>query len=763
MVMTGTHDPVLVCISILIAIAASYTALDLAGRIRASEGRLRQIWLATAAIAMGGGIWAMHFVAMLAFRMPGMEVGYDVEFTLLSLFVAMFVTGAGFALMSRPKGSLALLIAAGAFMGLGVVAMHYIGMAAMRMAGAVSYDPLWLMISVVIAVVAATAALWLASRDRHQIERVGAAALMGIAIAGMHFAGMRAAVFRSLPDAHMAGTTGASQPMMAMGVSTAAFLILFLALVAAMFDRRFALLAQREADALRQSEERFRSLYRGTPLPLHSLDRDGCIENVSDTWLDLMGYRREEVTGRPFANILTEASARQLLQRDWPQLLREGVLESRDYRGVTKGGAFLDLIFAAKVECDGAGNFLHVVGGLTDVTGRKQAEEALRQAQKLEAIGQLTGGIAHDFNNLLAVILGALELLRKRLPDDPRAATLLENAIGGVERGAALTQRLLTFARRQDLRPEPVAVPELVRSMTSLLQRSLGPAIRVETHFPLELPAVLVDAHQLEMALVNLAVNARDAMPDGGTIDISATELAIVRGELAALPAGHYVKLVLADTGSGMDEETLARASDPFFTTKGPGKGTGLGLSMVQGLAAQSGGQLVLRSELGRGTVAELYLLAAEQARKQLPPSAAPAEAPVAISPMTILVVDDDALVLANTAAMLEDLRHKVITATGGQQAFDHLRQSKLIEMMITDQLMPGMTGLELIAITREAWPHIPILLVTGLVDIDREAVQHVRILPKPFTQGALARTLRDMTMSAPVVSMTRGRSNKAS
>jgi PAS domain S-box-containing protein len=756
MIMSSTHDPVLVCISILIAVAASYTALDLAGRIRASEGWLRRVWLATAAVAMGGGIWAMHFVAMLAFRMPGMQLGYHFGLTLLSFLVAVVVTGAGFAVMSRARGALMLLGAAGAFMGLGIVAMHYIGMAAMQMAATLSYHPLWLGISVVVAGGAATAALWLASRDRHPAERVGAAVLMGIAIAGMHFSGMRAAIFTMLPGAHLAEAPSVSQTTLAVSVSMAAFLILFLALVAAMFDRRFALLAQREAEALRRSEEQFRALYRGTPLPLHALDPEGRIEHVSDAWIELLGYAREEVVGRPLINFLTEASARQLIQHDWPELLAAGALEQRDYRIVTKSGAFLDVVSAARVERDATGGFVHVVGGLTDVTDRKRAEEALRQAQKLEAIGQLTGGIAHDFNNLLTVILGNLELLRKRLPDDPKTRRLVESAFEGAQRGASLTQRLLAFARRQDLRPEPVAVTELVSGMTSLLQHSLGPMVRVETHFPLGLPPAQVDANQLEMALLNLAMNARDAMPDGGIIDISATERVIDGDEFADLPAGRYIKLVLSDTGFGMDEETLARAIDPFFTTKGVGKGTGLGLSMVQGLVAQSGGRLTLRSALGRGTVAELYLPIAEGSEQILPsPSLSP---PAPSRPLTVLAVDDDALVLANTAAMLEDLGHRVISALTANEALVRLRGGATVDLVVTDQLMPEMTGLELAAAIAEAWPRIPVLLVTGLVDFDVKAGKDIPILAKPFAQDDLAAAIRDVAASASVIQLKQRR-----
>ena len=756
MTIAGTNDTVLVILSVLIAIFASYTALDLAGRIHASYGWTQRIWLSAAAVAMGGGIWAMHFVAMLAFTMPGMTVGYDPALTLFSLLLAIAVTGAGFLIMERAPRSLAVIAAAGLVMGLGVVGMHYIGMAAMRMAADLSYDHLWVALSVLIAIGAATAALLLAARQSRQVERIGAAILMGIAIAGMHYTGMRAAIFTAHFGVDLTnGGSSVDQASLAVAVTVTTFLILFLALVAAMFDRHFAQLAHREAEALRASEERFRSLYRGTPLPLHSLDREGRIEQVSQTWLDLLGYREDEVVGRPLINFLTEESARRARQIDWPALIAEDRLDPCEYRVVTKQGEFRDVVSTFKVERDAGGAFLHVLGGLTDVSQRKQAEEALRQAQKIEAIGQLTGGIAHDFNNLLAVVMGNLELLQKRLPGDERMARLVESALEGAQRGAALTQRLLAFARRQDLRPAPVDVPALVRGMTDLLQRSLGPKVRVQTHFPLHLPPAQVDANQLEMALLNLAVNARDAMVDGGALDIGAEEVEAGAPLPEGLPSGRYVKLVLADTGQGMDPDTLTRASDPFFTTKGLGKGTGLGLSMVQGLAAQSGGKLVLKSALGRGTTVELYLPVAEHVTREIKQEQE-AMLSSAETLHTILVVDDDRLVLANTGAVLEDLGHEVSLATSGEEALAKLEKGLEVDLVVTDQLMPGMTGLQLLAAIHRKWPGLPCLLVSGFAEMTKEEAGQCPVLPKPFTQAQLAGAIGRIAASRKVVPLRR-------
>jgi signal transduction histidine kinase len=273
------------------------------------------------------------------------------------------------------------------------------------------------------------------------------------------------------------------------------------------------------------------------------------------------------VIGQSIRSFMTPESVAYSRSVTWPTLLERGEVLDAEFRLVTKSGAILDVLASARVESDDQGRFVRALCGLVDVTARKRAEEALRQTQKIEAVGALTGGVAHDFNNLLMAVLGSLELLRKRLPDDPRSRRLLENAVQGAERGAALTQRLLAFARKQDLKPEAVDVPELVRGMADLLQRAMGPMVRIDTHFPLGLPRAQVDANQLELALMNLVVNARDAMPGGGTITIAAEPETVKRGDGAGLSPGPYLCLSVSDTGQGMDEPTLARAMEPFFTT----------------------------------------------------------------------------------------------------------------------------------------------------------------------------------------------------
>ncbi|RKK03838.1 response regulator [Pseudoroseomonas wenyumeiae] len=372
---------------------------------------------------------------------------------------------------------------------------------------------------------------------------------------------------------------------------------------------------------------------------------------------------------------------------------------------------------------------------------REAAEQRVRQVQKMEAVGQLTGGIAHDFNNLLMAILGSMLLLRKRLPaGDDRALRLLDNAVQGAQRGASLTQRLLAFSRGQALKPDVVHIPELVRGMAELLRSSMGAIVQVETSFPPALAPAYVDANQLELALLNLAVNARDAMPEGGLLTISGRDDLVSAGQLTELPPGHYVVLSVIDNGEGMDEATLARCMEPFFTTKGVGKGTGLGLSMVYGLAAQSGGRLVLHSRQGEGTTAELWLPRAEarQAMAAQPNSALCEERTMPRTSCTVLLVDDDPLVLASTTTMLEDLGHAVVAATSGREAMDILRAGAKVDLVVTDQAMPGMTGLQLASQLQLLHSQMPVMLITGYADRTELTTATMPLLYKPFSQSAL-------------------------
>ncbi|MGY3532567.1 ATP-binding protein [Bradyrhizobium sp. USDA 4452] len=374
---------------------------------------------------------------------------------------------------------------------------------------------------------------------------------------------------------------------------------------------------------------------------------------------------------------------------------------------------------------------------MKEVAARERAQEQLRHAQKMEAIGQLTGGVAHDFNNLLMAVMGNLDLLRKRMLEDPRLRRLVDGALQGAERGASLTQRLLAFARQQDLRAVPVDLGALVRDMSELLERSLGPRIGLRLDIPDGLPAACVDTNQLELAVLNLAINARDAMPDGGVIEIRLAAFQS-KGDPALQP-GNYLRLSVIDSGTGMSPDVLKRAIEPFFSSKPVGKGTGLGLSMVHGLAVQLGGALQLSSAVGKGTTAALVLPVATAVPAVESP--APAAQKVKRSAV-ILLVDDDPLIAMSTMEMLEDLGHRVIGANSGPHALDILRSDQEIDLMMTDHVMPGMTGLELAAASREVRPHLVVLLATGYAELPDGTQLDLPRLAKPYHQDQLRERL---------------------
>ena len=333
----------------------------------------------------------------------------------------------------------------------------------------------------------------------------------------------------------------------------------------------------------------------------------------------------------------------------------------------------------------------------------------------------------------LMAVMGNLDLLRKRVPDDPRLHRLIDGALQGAERGASLTQRLLAFARQQDLKALPVDLGALIQGMIDLLERSLGPRIALRLDIPENLPPARVDANQLELAILNLAINSRDAMPDGGSIDIKVAECRS-SGD-ATLQPGNYLKVSVIDTGKGMTPDILKKAIEPFFSSKPLGKGTGLGLSMVHGLAVQLGGALQLTSTVGKGTTATLILPVATAA----PEAESPAHVAAKVNrSAVILFVDDDPLIAMSTMEMLEDLGHQVIGANSGLHALDIIRSEQPIDLMMTDHVMPGMTGIELAAASREVRPSLPILLATGYADLPEGAQLDLPRLAKPYHQDQL-------------------------
>ena len=412
---------------------------------------------------------------------------------------------------------------------------------------------------------------------------------------------------------------------------------------------------------------------------------------------------------------------------------------------------------------DASGRCLRVAGTAVEVTARKEAEEALRelnatlearvataiaereavqevlrQSQKMEAMGQLTGGVAHDFNNLLTPIVGSLDMLQRKGIGSEREQRLIAGAAESAERARTLVQRLLAFARRQPLQPVPVDIAKLVTGMGDLVSSTTGPQIKVVVDAPDGLPPAQADPNQLEMAILNLAVNARDAMPEGGTLRITASSEDAGDSRLASLKPGRYIRLSVADSGQGMAKETLARAVEPFFSTKGVGKGTGLGLSMVHGLASQLGGAMKIESRVGLGTNVELWLpegAAVPQTETVRP------EEPTVFAVGTALLVDDEEMVRMSTTSMLEELGYRVIEAETGETALQLIEDGVVIDLLVTDHLMPGMTGTELALAARSLRPGIPVLLVSGYAEIEGIDPSIPR-LTKPFRKDELSASL---------------------
>jgi PAS domain S-box-containing protein len=503
-------------------------------------------------------------------------------------------------------------------------------------------------------------------------------------------------------------------------------------------------LSERRAidEALRRSEERFRLLVQNvTDYAIYMLDTDGFVSSWNAGAQRFKGYTPDEIIGEHFSRFYEpEDQATGLPQRALATAAREGRFEAEGWRVRKDGNRFWANVVIDPIH-DDFGNLIGFTKITRDLTERMRAQQALAksqeqffQSQKLEAIGQLTGGVAHDFNNILAAIIGSLNLAQRRLAEGQDITRFFENAIQAAQRGATLTQRMLAFARKQELKLEPVDVVDCVRDMAELLGRTIGPGVNIKTEFPLAMPPVLADRAQLELAVMNLVVNARDAMPGGGDIVFGARQATSdTRDE-------RFVCLTVADQGEGMDAETLARATEPFFTTKGVGKGTGLGLSMVHGMVEQCGGRLSIRSEPGKGTCVEIWLPAAEMPVRAAQPELAISQT----RPLRILAVDDDPIVLLNTATVLADMGHEVIQADDGEAALAML-MSQPIDLLLTDYAMPRMSGGELVEKVAALQPDLKVIVLSGYADLPQGKSLSVYRLAKPFSDAELARAIADV------------------
>lgn len=478
-----------------------------------------------------------------------------------------------------------------------------------------------------------------------------------------------------------------------------------------------------------------------TDYAIYMLDPEGRIVSWNLGAQRIKGYEEAEVLNTHFSRFYTAQDQQSgLPQAGLRTAASTGRMEAEGLR-VRKDGSS----FWASVVIDAIydqGRLIGFAKVTRDVTERKAAEAQLRQALKMEAIGRFTGGVAHDFNNLLMAVLSSLELLRKRMPPDDRLRALVDTATRGAQRGASLTQRMMAFARQQELKTEAVDVGMLLTGLQGLLQQTVGVRIFLKLALAGNLPLIDTDPSQFETSVLNLVANARDAMPEGGAIQVSATVETAGPGRVAGLAAGTYVCVRVVDTGEGMDEQTLSRVVEPFFTTKGVGKGTGLGLAMVDGLVAQSGGKLVLHSAVGKGTTVEMWM---PVSKDESAACHAEARADADVGRLEILLVDDDPLVLDNASALLEDLGHHVTAVGGAQEAIDLLAaQTTAFDMVVSDYAMPGMNGVDLGLWVAQQRPELCFVLASGFADIPALPATMTR-LAKPYSQEDLRHLLHQL------------------
>lgn len=481
-----------------------------------------------------------------------------------------------------------------------------------------------------------------------------------------------------------------------------------------------------------------------------TIDQDGLITTVNPAATRLFGYPEAEFIGRNVHFLMPEPfhSAHDTYIHNYLATgARKIIGIGREVTGRRADGSVFPMHLAvSEFEIDGRRNF---TGIIHDLSAQKATEQALRQAQKMEAMGQLTGGIAHDFNNLLTVIIGNLEMLEGRLTTSSQKE-LASEALEAADLGARLTGRLLAFARRSLLEPEVVNLNDFVLGLTDMLHRTLGPTISLSNALTPRLWSTRIDSSQVESAIVNLAVNARDAMPDGGRLMIETSNVTVdeaLSGRLDGLAPGDYVRLSVADTGQGMTDDVRERAFEPFFTTKEKGRGTGLGLSMIYGFAQQSGGQAAIRSTPGKGTTVDIYL----PRHSSVAPGVSDGfDAALEAEGQTILVVEDDPRVRRLTVNRLDSLGYATLVAADAQEALSILHSGADVDLVFTDLVMPGgMSGYELARRLAANWPDLPVLLTSGYADelVRREpddAVARLKVLNKPYRQSELATAIAE-------------------
>ncbi len=1003
--MRHSYDAISVILSVIVAMLASFAALDLAGRVRSESGATRLGWIAGGGIVMGLGIWSMHFVGMLAFHLPVL-IWYDVPLMLLSVVVAIAASLLALLIISRPSLGLSRLVPGGVLMGVAIAGMHYIGMASVRADARLTFISSIVALSILIAIVASLAALWLAFRFRSFTTAKGvflkvfSAVVMGIAISGMHYTAMAAARFapgrpfsRSvhyiLPSGELGGAVVAS-----------AILIIVLALTGALVDRnmqaraaftrqlaeseqrtrlivdtaldavitmnaagrisgwnaqaermfgwsREEAVGQRMSDtiippqyrdahtrglkkfletgegpvlnkrieitalardkrefpvelaispaklgeewtfsafvrdlterkkaeeALRLGEQRYRELFEDIPVGLYRSTPEGVLIDANPAMILMLGYpdlesllatpattlyvdptdrlrwsgemdragvvrdfevqmRRadgaviwardtthakreadgkvvlyqgviEDITDRVEAERRLQSSERRLVQileavpigifvsdheghplfanagaqkilgkGAVPGLAVAGLAETYkvylagtdqlypverlpliralsgetsavDDMEIRQGGLVISLNVQGAPILDNEGKVVAAVAAFFNTTDRRSLEAQLRQSQKMEAIGRLAGGVAHDFNNILTVIRMSSEFLLEDLPDTNESRHEAKEILKAADRAAALTRQLLAFSRRQVLNSRLVVLNEIVEGLDGMLRRVVPENIEVKTELEAQLGPIRADTGQLEQVLLNLVINAADAMPNGGRLNIRTSNVkvdsAFSAGHLDVGP-GSYVCLTVSDTGHGMDKETASRMFEPFFTTKPVGKGTGLGLATVHGIVTQTGGKIWVYSEPGQGTTFKIFIPRSEGVSRPITPRSVKKLAPAT---ETILLVEDEAATRDAVQRSLLRAGYKVLLAANGVEALTIADSNpKGIDLVLTDSMMPEMGGLELVSRLRKTRPEISVLMMSGYteqVTVPSFGLTALPFIEKPFASADL-------------------------
>jgi signal transduction histidine kinase/NO-binding membrane sensor protein with MHYT domain/ActR/RegA family two-component response regulator len=744
----------------------------------------RAAWLTASGIAMGLSIWSMHFIAMLGFD-PGGEVRYRIDLTLLSLVLAIGATT--FAFFSVSDRSVRRLLAAGTFMGLGICIMHYVGMAAVMTSVRIHNDGLYVALAFAVAITASGGALVAARGERTFLQRALAAIVLGFAIVGMHYVAMLGVRLTSSSAAQPAIDSGIDPFTLAIGVAGGTMLILFLALIAALSDRRFEALAAREAQ---RSEQQLRAILEHLPFGMF-------VAAAPVGEILFANAEAEKLVGHPIGGATIWSTSRRMEaeaahgaigsdgrllapeEHALYQAMHEGRRIGPRVQAYRRGdGAVVQLeVTAAPISHRADSRTLAVVA-FQDVTAKLIAEEEARQAaalrdseerfrlmnelleervsaalaekaqaqeelmhaQRLESLGRLTGGVAHDFNNLLTVVIGALDIILRHPENAARRTKLGEAALAAAKRGERLTAQLLAFARHQPLRTEPCDLNDLILQGEPLMQRAVSEQLSFELRLSKKPAVVRIDPAQFESALLNLIVNAVDATPAGGAISIETQLCDLTENEVPEIAPGRFFCVRVSDTGEGMTREVLSRVFEPFFTTKPAGKGTGLGLSQVYGFVRQSGGGVRVHSVLGQGTTVELYLPVLSEGAQTRP--AKPPRESRPHMPLNILLTEDDASVAAITETMLRNLGHQVTRTSAAYQALSALKSDNSFNLLMTDIAMPGgMNGVELAREAAGLHPQLKILLISGYAgeSLDTTLANGVwPFLKKPYLQDDL-------------------------